>query len=96
MSAACPELGFDLSIQLAPGLSEAGQAALWAALVGALEARGLSTAGGAAMAWRTTVVRDGGQAVDADREALRAWAAAQGGIAEATVGPLVDLRLAAG
>lgn len=91
MSAACPEFGFDVTFRLAAGLPEAERDRLWTAFVRAVEARGLSAGGGGDVVWTHTVVRDGGQAVDADREALRAWAEAQPGIVEVRVGPLVDL-----
>ena len=96
MSAPCPEFGFDIMFRLAPGLSESERDAVWTGFVRAVEARGLSAGGGGDVVWTHTVAREGGQAIDADREALRGWAEAQAGIVEVRVGPLIDLNLAAG
>jgi uncharacterized protein YggL (DUF469 family) len=95
VSAPCPEFGFRLTLRLTPGVDAASRRALSDALRAVVEARGLSAAGGGEEAPRYLVTRDGGQAIDADREALREWAAAQAAIARADVGPLVDLREAA-
>ena len=90
MSAPCPEYGFTFACRLAPGLDAAAAHALRDAFVHALESRGLAAAGSDA-AWRHVISRDGGQAIDADREALQAWADARPEIVAATVGPLQDL-----
>ena len=50
-----------------------------------------SGTGGGESEWRYVVRRDGGQAVDADRQAVAAWLAARREVAEVVVGPLVDL-----
>jgi hypothetical protein len=92
MSAACPEFAFEIVLRLAPGVDEARRGALRDALAAAAELRGLSAAGGGDEVQRYLITRDGGQAIDADREALRAWAASRPEIAHAAVGPLVDLR----
>ena len=91
MSAACPEFGFELTFDLVPRLGEDARSALRDAFIDALEARGLSADGGGEQVWRHVITRDGAQAIDADREALRAWAATRPEIAAVTVGPLVDL-----
>lgn len=90
MSAPCPTYGFAIALRPAPGLDAAASAALRDAFVAAVEARGLS-AGGGDRVWRHVISRDGGQAIDADREALRAWAASRPDVMDVTVGPLVDL-----
>jgi uncharacterized protein YggL (DUF469 family) len=96
MSAACPEFGFDLAVRLAPGLPAGERDALRRAFLRAVEAHGLAAAGGGDAVWRYTITRDGGQAVDADRDALRAWAGGRPGVVDVSAGPLVDVRLAAG
>ncbi len=58
---------------------------------GLVEERGLTIEGNRGRAWWYTLTRDGGQATEADREAVAAWAAARPGIARCEVGPLVDL-----
>ncbi|GLC24674.1 50S ribosome-binding protein YggL [Roseisolibacter agri] len=91
MSAPCPEYGFTFACRLAPGLDADAVRALRDAFVGVLESRGLAAAGGGDATWHHVISRDGGQAIDADREALEAWADARAEIVEATVGPLQDL-----
>ena len=92
MSAPCPEYGFTLTCRLAPAVGPDAARALRDALAQALESRGLAARGGGEERWHHVVTRDGGQAIDADREALRAWAATRPEIAAATVGPLHDLH----
>jgi uncharacterized protein YggL (DUF469 family) len=92
MSAACPEYGFEVTFHLTPAVTAPARDALWRAFIDALEARGLSAGGGGDRVWRHVVSRDGGQAVDADREAIRAWAVARAEIATVDVGPLADLN----
>lgn len=91
MSAPCPEFGFGLRVRLAADLSDAARDALRASMLAAVTARGLVASGGGDREWYYAISRDGGQAVDADREAMSAWASRRGEVAEATVGPLVDL-----
>ena len=92
MTAACPELAFEIVLRLAPGR---GVREAWRdAFVAALDARGLSATGGGD-APRYLITRDGGQAVDADREAMRAWAEQRPEVLSVAVGPLIDLREAA-
>ena len=59
-------------LRLAPGLPDSARRELFLAIETAAGARGLSIEGGGAATGRFTVTRDGGQAVDADREALAA------------------------
>jgi hypothetical protein len=99
MSTACPVFGFDVTLRLAPDAPAPAERSLAPALAAALAERGLSASALPAPAdrvWRRTITRDGSQAVDADREALRAWAAARPEIAGVGVGPLVDLGPSAG
>jgi uncharacterized protein YggL (DUF469 family) len=91
VSAPCPSYGFAITVRLAPGLDDGASGALWDAFIAAVEARGLSAGGGGDQLWHHVISRDGGQAIDADREALRAWAEARPDIVEVSVGPLVDL-----
>ena len=95
MSAACPEFAFELTLHPTPAVDTAARRALHDALTAVAEDRGLSVAGGGEDAARYLITRDGGQAIDADRDALRAWAAGRPEIAHADVGPLIDLREAA-
>ena len=86
MSAACPRFGFLLRLVPAPG---ADADALRAALDAALGALGLEAEGARPAA--LVVTREGAQAIDADREAVLAWAAARDDVARCEAGPLVDL-----
>jgi uncharacterized protein YggL (DUF469 family) len=92
MTAACPELGFAITLECTDA---SARATVRDAFVAFAESRGLSAAGGGDAVQRYVVRRDGGQAIDADREAAAAWAAARPALVRATVGPLVDLREAA-
>lgn len=92
MSAPCPVFGFTVRVRLEPGLSEGECEALLDAFVRVVESRGLSAGGGSGPAgWTLTISSVGGQAVDADREALASWAKGRAGILEVVVGALVDL-----
>lgn len=91
MSAPCPRFGFDVRLHVAPGLTAEACDALARAFTATVEARGLSASARHGETWCHVVTRDGGQAVDADREALAEWAASRPDIAGAAVGPLVDL-----
>ena len=91
MSAPCPEYGFVLRCRLVARTSADARGALRDAFVAALDARGLVAAGGGVADWRYVIHRDGGQAVDADREAVTAWLAARPEVADVVAGPLVDL-----
>lgn len=92
MSGACPELGFDVRIHPHEGVTEEGVRALVRALVaGPVEARGLVAEVAGTVDRLVTITRDGGQATEADREAIADWAASRREIAQCEVGPLVDL-----
>jgi uncharacterized protein YggL (DUF469 family) len=91
MSAPCPIFGFELTFRLRSESSENDRIALWDAFVEQVEARGLCAAGGGDIVWRHVIERDGGQAIDADRQALLAWAESQEQIVDAQAGPLIDL-----
>jgi hypothetical protein len=90
VSAPCPEYGFTFACRLASPLDADAARALRDAFARVLESRGLAADGGDGR-WHHVISRDGGQAIDADREALRAWAASRPDVADVTVGPLVDL-----
>ena len=90
MSAPCPEYGFVLRCRLLAAEGVA-RAALRDAFIAALEAHGLVAAGGGESEWRYVIRRDGGQAVDADRQAVAACLAARREVVDVVVGPLVDL-----
>ena len=92
MSGACPELGFDVRLRLHEWVAgAAGDALLDRMLDEVVEERGLVADVRDRAAWLITITRDAGQATDADREAMTAWAAARREIARCEVGPLVDL-----
>jgi uncharacterized protein YggL (DUF469 family) len=93
MSAACPQLGFDVRFIATPELGRAAGGNLHDAFVQHIESRSLSYRGGNDTAgWSYVVWRDGAQADDLDREAVRRWAAEQSAtIALVAVGLLVDM-----
>ena len=88
MSAACPRLGFTLRLRPAPG---ADAAAVHDALGTLLAARGLEAEPAPRDPWTLVVTREGSQAIDADREAVAAWAVARDDVAACDAGPIVDL-----
>lgn len=94
MSAPCPQYGFRARLFVDARLNGEARRALRARLyTDALDALGLvcdDEADDDVEAWRT-IRRDGSQATDADREAMRACAASQMGVMAVDVGPLVDL-----
>ena len=94
MSAACPELGFDVVLELARDVDDVRRRELREEFLTLVESRGLLAAGrgGGGGVLRYRITRDGGQAIDADREAFEAWARRRPQIASFTVGPLLDLR----
>ena len=94
MSAPCPDFGFEVVFHLVPGLDEAATLALRVEFVaGPIEGRGLQCGGGGTDArWSHVVHGESGQATDADREAIAAWAGARNEIAAVEIGPLVDLN----
>ena len=97
MSAPCPVFGFDVHVRLADWVDEAAADALLDEfIVGPIEGNGLLAGGGGdRRGWRHTVSREIGQATEADRVAVAAWAAGRAEIAACDVGPLVDLSGAA-
>lgn len=97
MSAPCPVFGFEVILHVVPGLSEGAAHALWADFVAsAIEGRGLVCEGGVGTGrWSHVVHGEAGQATDADREAIAAWAAGRAEIAGVELGPLVDVSGAA-
>jgi len=92
MTAACPHFGFTVDITLAPGLSEAEAVKLRQQFLSTLDASGMTHATSERAMWRYVVSRDAGQATNADREAIAAWAAAHAVIASCRIGDLIDLR----
>jgi uncharacterized protein YggL (DUF469 family) len=94
VSAPCPVFGFEVVLHLAPGVSESAARTLWREFVAdVIEPRGLLCEGGtAAGRWSHVVHGEAGQATDADREAVAAWAESRREIASVDVGPLVDLH----
>lgn len=91
MSASCPQLGFDVTFQL----DAAASSALRTAFTAMLDARGLSSRGGAPNRdrWVYIIWREGSQAEHADREAIRAWAENEREVVSAAVGDLVDIDI---
>ena len=70
---------------------DADDAAVRDALGTLLAARGLEGEPTTRDPWTLVVTREGTQAIDADREAVAAWAAARGDLTACDVGPIVDL-----
>jgi uncharacterized protein YggL (DUF469 family) len=96
VSAACPVLGFDVVVRLRDGIDAAAADAVWRLFrAEAVEGNGLAAEGGGGRTWRVTIVRDGGQATEADRIAVSAWAAGHEAILSCEVGPIVDVGGAA-
>jgi uncharacterized protein YggL (DUF469 family) len=92
MSSACPIYGFEFVYHLRDGLSEDASNRVWRSFVETVECHGLSAGGGGDIHWRHVITRDGGQATDADRVVLLAWAEACDEITDASAGPLIDLE----
>jgi len=92
VSAPCPIFGFAVSFQAAAQLPDEQRLSLWDDFLRMIEGRGLSCDQGAAGAMSSHVVQsEAGQATDADREAVLAWARAHNLIYSIDVGPLIDL-----
>jgi uncharacterized protein YggL (DUF469 family) len=91
MSGACPRLGFELRLQLAPDLADERRAELRAALAEVAQSRGLVSVGGGTEEWLQVVWREGSQAEHEDREALVAWARGREEVVGVEAGPIVDL-----
>jgi len=82
------ELGFAVGFRVSPALSSQEVDELWNRFIlDAIEARGLAFCGGHE-GFVTKVGR--GSATEADRDAVRAWLAAQRGVEDVKVGPLED------
>jgi len=95
MSDSCPQLGFDVTLLLDAALDAAASAALRAAFTSLLDARNLSSRGGAPRAdrWVYIIWREGSQAEHVDREAIRTWAENQREIVSAAIGDLTDIDI---
>ena len=92
MSAACPQLGFSVELDMVHSASDATVTRLRRSFEELIEARGLvrkTERGG--RTWTFVVRSEASQATDADRTAVMAWADARGEIIAARVGPIVDL-----
>ena len=93
MSATCPQLGFTLHLAPSADLDDAMRGELHRAFVAFVAARGLSSNGRSdAGQWSLAVWRDGSQADDADREAMRAWVAERPALAMVSLGLLFDVE----
>lgn len=92
MTAACPRFGFTVEITLATGTSESQATDLRRSFFDFLDAAGMTYANSQRAIWRYLVTREAGQATDADREAIAAWAARHASIASCRIGDLIDLR----
>ncbi|MEP6732833.1 MAG: 50S ribosome-binding protein YggL [bacterium] len=93
MSATCPQLGFDVRLTPRGNLEPRVLFALRRAFAACIEGRSLAYTGTSnAAEWAYVVWRDGSQADDLDREALRAWVAEQPAIEHASIGLLFDVE----
>jgi len=92
LSQPCPRLGLIVSVTRHASATERDADALRDDLSTALEANGLSLRGAARGAREFVVVRDGGQATDADRQLLMQWSARWARIAAISVSPPIDLE----
>lgn len=95
MSAPCPVLGFVVQAILHATTTDADADALRDDFVDLLETNDLSTGGGGDRRLEYAVTRDGGQATQADRELVLAWAVRWAHVAQVAVSDLVDLNRAA-
>ncbi len=90
MSAACPEYAFEIEWRSADATVPGAD---WQTELDAvLEARGLAVSYIHPNGRRFLVVRDGGQASEGDRDALRAWGERQRSPGTVIIGPLIDLH----
>lgn len=92
MTAACPEFGFEITITLAPHTNPRTRRTLAATFRTLAESHGLTAEGGGEREWHYVIRRDGGQAIDADRELLGSWARARSEVAHVDIGPIIDLK----
>jgi uncharacterized protein YggL (DUF469 family) len=91
MSAPCPVFGFLVELQVAAPTSSQMRELRSAFLTRVVEPRGLTyheRTGG--HDWSFVVQSEAGQATDADRQAVQAWAREHREIVAANVGPLLD------
>jgi uncharacterized protein YggL (DUF469 family) len=95
MSASCPQLGFEVTFHLDASLDAEAWSTLRADFAAMLDARGLSSRGGAVPPdhWGYIIWREGSQAEHADREAIREWAENQREIISAAIGDLIDIDI---
>ena len=95
MSGACPRLGFTMRLHVARATPDDLRRVM-RELDELLESRGLSRIPAAPSdATSIEVFREGSQADDSDRVALRAWADAHSRVASVEVGLLAELDLTA-
>lgn len=93
MSSACPQLGFEVHMTPKPEVDDWTRVGLHDAFVACVEDRALSRSGRSDGAeWAYVVWREGSQADDLDREAIRRWAAERPEFASARVGLLFDVK----
>lgn len=93
MSSTCPQLGFDVRVLPSVDLDDGARRRLEASFADCLERRGLSRKGRCgAGEWSFIVWREGSQADDLDRAAIRSWAADRPEIGRLTVGLLFDVE----
>ena len=92
MSSTCPQLGFELRLTPHPDIDDGVRRELHHAFIECVAARGLCYTGRRDVAeWILLVWREGSQADDLDREALRAWADERPEVALVSIGVLFDV-----
>ena len=95
MTAPCPIFGFLAKYELVAPLDDAAETALTDAFLALLAQRGLVSSGGFnGTRWSHIVRSEASQVTDADRTAVRDWAATRREIRSGDVGPIVDLESA--
>ena len=92
MSAPCPIFGFVVAARLRDASTVADSDSLVDDLIDVLESNDLMTNTGAHRRLEYLVSREGGQATQADRELVLAWAERWSAIAEIRVSDLIDLQ----
>jgi uncharacterized protein YggL (DUF469 family) len=91
MSQPCPHLGLIISVTRHASATERDADAMHDDLIAALAANGLAMAGAARRAPEYIVVREGGQATEADRSLLSEWATSWAHVAAVAVSMPIDL-----
>jgi uncharacterized protein YggL (DUF469 family) len=91
MSAPCPVFGFVVHATLHEGSPDDAADDLRNDFIEMLESNGLMTGGGGHRTLEFVVNREGGQATNADRELVAAWAARWTRVATIAVSDLTDL-----